>query len=282
MEAIKTEPKKSWRDVYKVHPAADLFPMLPEDELRKLGEDIAANGLRESISLFRADDDVNAERISILDGRNRLAAMEMLGLIDPEWPQTGTSPSVRWIRSNPESYVVSANIRRRHLTKEQQADLIVKVMTTSTDFAKVARSVQRSSNGQVQGTVKDPFKEKVVEEARKHGISKRTTENAIAKAKGPTQSQRKAAEPTTQEEAASRAGAIKCRFRRSPRRPIADRMILILDSFDNVVELLGRFLDEDEATANDDHAEWLNHIAKNRTEISRIINKHGRQEHGGL
>src|SRR5262249_11773245 len=36
---------KTWRDVYKVHPAADLFPMQPEDELRKLGEDIKANGL---------------------------------------------------------------------------------------------------------------------------------------------------------------------------------------------------------------------------------------------
>ena len=27
--------KKSWRDFYKVHPAADVFPMLPEDELRE-------------------------------------------------------------------------------------------------------------------------------------------------------------------------------------------------------------------------------------------------------
>jgi hypothetical protein len=44
--------KKSWRDVYKVHPAADLFPMLPEDELRKLGEDIKANGLRSPIVLW--------------------------------------------------------------------------------------------------------------------------------------------------------------------------------------------------------------------------------------
>lgn len=75
---------------------------------------------------------------------------------------------------DPASYIISKNILRRHLTKEQQAELIVKVMGTSTDFAKVARSVQRSSKGRVHGSTKDPIKEKVVEEAKKHGISKRT------------------------------------------------------------------------------------------------------------
>ena len=40
----KTEPK-SWRDVIKVHPATDLFPMMSPDELKALGEDIRQNGL---------------------------------------------------------------------------------------------------------------------------------------------------------------------------------------------------------------------------------------------
>jgi len=178
--------KKSWRDFYKVHPAADVFPMLPEDELRKLGEDIAANGLKEPIALFRAKDDADAKRTCILDGRNRLAAIVLVGLkIDPEWPRSGF-PQVRWIHSVPEAYVISKNIHRRHLTKEQQADLIVKVMKAQTDFAKVARSVKRDSNGRVNGSAKDPFKAKVVEQAKKHGISKRTAEKAIANDRGPT------------------------------------------------------------------------------------------------
>jgi hypothetical protein len=29
-----------WRDNYKVHPAADALPMMPDDELAELGEDI--------------------------------------------------------------------------------------------------------------------------------------------------------------------------------------------------------------------------------------------------
>jgi hypothetical protein len=40
----KTETR-SWRDQIKLHPAADLFPMMSPDELKTLGEDIKANGL---------------------------------------------------------------------------------------------------------------------------------------------------------------------------------------------------------------------------------------------
>ncbi len=34
-----------WRDQYQVHPAADVFPMMTDDALANLGEDIKANGL---------------------------------------------------------------------------------------------------------------------------------------------------------------------------------------------------------------------------------------------
>jgi hypothetical protein len=44
--------RKSWRDQYKVHPAADVFPMMSDDALAKLGEDIAVNGLREAIKFL--------------------------------------------------------------------------------------------------------------------------------------------------------------------------------------------------------------------------------------
>jgi hypothetical protein len=39
----------SWRDHIKVHPAADLFPMMSEPELRELGEDIKKNKQRVQI-----------------------------------------------------------------------------------------------------------------------------------------------------------------------------------------------------------------------------------------
>ena len=56
MEATKMKSAKSWRDIYQVHLAANLFPLLPTDELRKLGEDIKKNGLKEAILLWAPGD----------------------------------------------------------------------------------------------------------------------------------------------------------------------------------------------------------------------------------
>ena len=39
----------SWRDHLPIHPAADLFPTLDDDELVALGEDIKRNGLMSPI-----------------------------------------------------------------------------------------------------------------------------------------------------------------------------------------------------------------------------------------
>src|SRR5260221_471244 len=48
---------KSWRDVLKVHPAADLFPLMSADELKVLGEDIQKNGLQHPVVLWSPGDD---------------------------------------------------------------------------------------------------------------------------------------------------------------------------------------------------------------------------------
>src|SRR5262245_16617274 len=183
---------KSWRDVYKVHPAADLFPTLPEDELRKLGEDIKANGLKDKIILWSGRD----EDLIVLDGRNRLDAMELMKVSILENQGARNSPDGKsddWgflssitthYDGDPYSYVISKNIRRRHLSKEQQADLIVKVIKAKeADLAKMAKSVERNSKGQVKGSTKDPIKQAAVEEGKKHGISKRMIERAPPRTK---------------------------------------------------------------------------------------------------
>lgn len=55
-----------------VHPYADKFPMLPENELVELTESIRANGLRQPVV-------VTSDGL-ILDGRNRATACARAGV----------------------------------------------------------------------------------------------------------------------------------------------------------------------------------------------------------
>ncbi|WFU88742.1 ParB N-terminal domain-containing protein [Rhizobium sp. CC1099] len=69
---------KSWRDTIKIHPAADLFPMMSDPELRELGEDIKRNGLRLPIYMWAPEE--SSRSYQLVDGRNRLTAMEFVGI----------------------------------------------------------------------------------------------------------------------------------------------------------------------------------------------------------
>jgi hypothetical protein len=63
--------KKTWRDSLPVHPAADLFPSMSGAELRELGENIKADGLQSPVIIYDGQ---------LLDGRNRLDAMALVGI----------------------------------------------------------------------------------------------------------------------------------------------------------------------------------------------------------
>jgi len=97
-----------------VHPAAAVFPRLPDDELRELAEDIKANGLIHPIVL-----DTDGR---IVDGINRDAACDMAGV------------EKQYITLPPETdivgYILSQNVRRRHMSKGQQAMAIALMIET--------------------------------------------------------------------------------------------------------------------------------------------------------
>jgi hypothetical protein len=133
---------KSWRDILPIHPAADLFPLLGDDELRELADDIKANDLHEKVKIIerpRRRPDAGTSNLEdfeqvVLDGRNRLDAMELAGLpifsrdtteIDPELIEV-VSPE-----TDPVAYVIGVNIRRRHLTGEQKRNLVAQLLKTN-------------------------------------------------------------------------------------------------------------------------------------------------------
>jgi len=91
----------------EIHPYADMFPMLPDDDLDALAADISSNGQRHPILL--TFDGV------LVDGRNRLEACK----------RAGVPPKFRTIDADPVDYIISANMQRRDLTKGQKALLAV-------------------------------------------------------------------------------------------------------------------------------------------------------------
>ena len=94
------------------------MPSADEDELQSLADDIRAHGLLDPIVLF--------ER-RILDGRNRAAACESAGLTPRYVEFEGT-------REEALMFVVSHNLKRRHLTKQAIADTLVEAEDFNLDY----------------------------------------------------------------------------------------------------------------------------------------------------
>ncbi|MER5348933.1 ParB/RepB/Spo0J family partition protein [Kitasatospora sp. NPDC002551] len=97
-------PRPTKEPHLKIHPYADMFPLLAEDEMHDLAEAIKTHGLLEPIVL--GPDGV------LLDGRNRLAACERAGVTPTFTTYTGTDQV---------AYILSANVHRRHISAGQRA-----------------------------------------------------------------------------------------------------------------------------------------------------------------
>jgi hypothetical protein len=196
---------KSWRDHLKIHPAADLFPLMSEAELRELGEDIKKNGLLSPI-IIDGDEE-------LVDGRNRLDAIAMLGMefefirakrgwrkgkiigiesYDFDTPLSGAV----WtmfddFETNPYDFVISANLHRRHLTADQKRDLIAKVLKAKPEVSnrQIAKQVKADDKTvanvrrDLESTAEIPKLEKTVGadgKARKQPNARKKTAEKVA------------------------------------------------------------------------------------------------------
>ena len=118
-----------------LHPACKLFPLLGENELQELADDIKENGLQNAIVLHDG---------KVLDGQNRLAACKLAG-VEPrfvEWKGAGS----------PLNWAVSQNIMRRHLTASQRAVVALDLLPM---LEKEAKERQKRSTGRGRKVAQD-------------------------------------------------------------------------------------------------------------------------------
>lgn len=155
---------------YELHPLCTLFPRLDADAFAALVEDIRANGLREPITLHDG---------MILDGGNRYRACL----------EAGVEPSFQnFAGDHIASYVLSANLHRRHLTAGQRASIVSSVA----DFAKAHPPHRLAASKKEEGNV--PPLSTVAERAQASKVDRKTQKQAdrVAKA-SPELSQKVAA-----------------------------------------------------------------------------------------
>jgi len=88
------------------HPVADIFPAMSDAEFRELVEDIREHGQREPVWIL--------EDKRVIDGKHRVKACVELGRSVEARVYHGSETSV-------EAFVVSLNLKRRHLSEEQRA-----------------------------------------------------------------------------------------------------------------------------------------------------------------
>jgi len=105
------------------HEIANIFPMMSEEEYKALLEDMRQNGQLEPIIVYED---------KILDGRNRYKACLELGL---------KPKMIDFSGNNPLSFVISKNLKRRHLTASQQAVIALQVLPMLEEEAKKREAI---------------------------------------------------------------------------------------------------------------------------------------------
>lgn len=146
---------------YPIHPAAESFPLMTEEEFAGLKEDIRQNGQSEKIVIWQG---------LLVDGRNRLRACHELGK-EPEIAELMEE-------TDPWQYVVSHNLHRRHLNTAQRAMVAAKLATLRHGEKKADSGIPLSPISQADAAEKLNVSTDSVKQARK--VRKDATPEVIA------------------------------------------------------------------------------------------------------
>ena len=159
---------------YKVHPAADAFPLIEGDEFEGLVADIKKKGSLEQPIALSHDGE------TLVDGRNRYHACIKAG-VEPKFHRLDESyQGAKLI-----DYIVSVNVKRRHLDSGQLAFVALALEPIYAALAK-ERQGERTDLKPKANIVADRRQSKASEQAAKavggsgRGVSKAKKVRAVA------------------------------------------------------------------------------------------------------
>jgi len=130
----------------EIHEVCEMFPEMQGTELQELAQDIARHGLREPIWTYKG---------RIIDGRNRFKVCLLTGAAPRyrEWDGKGSLVE----------FVVSLNLHRRHLTKDQREAIAAEMSIRLTEEeAKAKKAVGGKAGGKVAGKGRPKGPDRVV------------------------------------------------------------------------------------------------------------------------
>ncbi len=106
---------------YEFHPLCKMFPVMPDDQLTDLSEDIKRTGQRQPILLLDG---------KIIDGRNRYLACV----------RAEVAPKFKAFKGDAMELVKSLNVFRRHLTDDQRAMFAAELVDAGKGRPKMGRN----------------------------------------------------------------------------------------------------------------------------------------------
>ena len=143
---MNTQIKKQWRDIYPVHPCAEIFPRLSAKEFSDLRKSLRETGLRAPVTLWL---DATSNTTYLLDGRHRLDALEANGVnvIGEDAKLLAHLGEVIDSISSfgPAQLVFAANINRRHLTEKERVTLARQTLEAEKKMQQPAQKKEKSS-----------------------------------------------------------------------------------------------------------------------------------------